>query len=183
MPVARYLSLDVSACTGFAYGESGQERPLEYGSQKFKAADLGERAVEFADWLTATITRLEITDLAVEPPVPVMGATRIEVTIWLQGAYLRVLEIASRRRLNFWPVHESTWRSWFLGVTRAPKEIKGKDRRRWLKDRCMAECRARGLNPKDDNQADSLGILDYVRAQKDSDYAARSKIQLWKVAA
>lgn len=178
-----YLALDVASVTGFAHGIAGLDRPLEYGSQKFDAADLGERAAQFVDWLLPTVARLEITDLAIEPPVPVMGATRIEVTIWLQGIYLRVLEIAARRRLVLWPVHESTWRSWFLGVTRAPKEVKGKDRRKWLKQRCIAECRARGFNPKDDNSADALAILDYVKAQSDPDYAAKSKIQLWKVAA
>ena len=49
----------------------------------------------------------------------------------------------------------------------APKEVgaglndrqKTEERRNWLKAKVMAECHKRNLKPKDDNQADALGIM------------------------
>lgn len=175
----RVIALDVASTTGFAIWP-GEGWP-QYGSQKFKAADLGERATEFADWLAATVAAHDITDVGVEPPVPVMsGNTNIETETWLKGAFLRVLEVAHRRRLNVWRVHESSWRSHFLGVTRAPKDVEAKKRRTWLKRVCIEECRARGFDPKDDNAADALGILSWVRAMTDADYARQFIPQLLK---
>lgn len=175
----RVAALDVSSTTGFALW-LGEGWP-QYGAQKFKAADLGERATEFSDWLASIVTAHGITDIGVEPPVPVMtGNTNIETETWLKGAFLRVLEISHRRRLNVWRVHESSWRSHFLGVTRAPKDVGKTKRRQWLKRACIEECRARGFDPKDDNAADALGILSYVRAMSDADYARQFIPQLVK---
>lgn len=65
-----------------------------------------------------------------------------------------------------------TWRSSFIKATKAPKEVgaglKDDDRfaarRKWLKDRVMAECRApgRNLKPKNDNEADALGMMYWI---------------------
>jgi len=169
----KVVALDIASCTGWATWIGG-ETGGEYGSVKF-IGTMGDKAAAFSDWLNGIIGKYEITDLAVEPPVPIHGATNIDTTVWLQGCYLRVHEIVARRRLNLWPVAEVTWRSHFLGVTRAPKTITDKNKRRvWLKRRCVDECRARGYEPKNDNAADALAILDTIRCRLDPDYAVLS---------
>jgi len=62
-----------------------------------------------------------------------------------------------------------TWRSFFIGHARAPKSIpKPNDRRKWLKAKVMIECFNRGLEPKDDNAADALGLMFYCLSCLDS---------------
>ncbi len=52
------------------------------------------------------------------------------------------------------------WRKAFIQATQAPKEIKDPDdRREWIKTRVISECEKRGWKPKNDNEADALGIL------------------------
>lgn len=178
----RILALDVATCTGFAQWASGQEWPT-YGSQKFVAADLAVRATLFVDWLLPLLSAQGTTDIGIEAPVPVRGLTNLDTLVWLYGCYWRVREIAERRRITVWPVGVAQWRSCFLGLTFAPKSIDRAKRSQWLKRRCVDECRARGYAPKDDNAADAIGILEYVRCMTDEDFARASRPQLRKVAA
>jgi Holliday junction resolvasome RuvABC endonuclease subunit len=54
----------------------------------------------------------------------------------------------------------ASWRSAFIGCTKAPKDVQGTEtRRRWLKEKTMERCRSRGSYPSNDNEADAIGIL------------------------
>lgn len=90
------------------------------------------------------------------------GARRSEASAQMSAGWLTTLEIMCERRGLSYPrtVTTTSWRSAFIGVTQAPKDIKDTNKRRkWLKDAVMAECQRRKLQPKDDNSADALGIM------------------------
>lgn len=54
----------------------------------------------------------------------------------------------------------NSWRSAFIGRSAAPKEIADtKARREWIKAETIKACKMRGLSPKNDNEADAIGIL------------------------
>ena len=175
------IALDVASTTGWACWKAGDEWP-SYGSIKFQTPDLGERAKMFSDWLISIVVAEKITDIAIESPIqPIIGGTQLDILIWLYGCFLRVLEISSRRQINVHPVTTTQWRSWFLGVTQAPRSLDKSRRRTWLKRRCVDECKARGYAPNNDNEADALAILDYIRSQNDMAYARSSTPMLAKV--
>lgn len=89
------------------------------------------------------------------------------------------------------PVGVNTWRAAFMGRSAAPKEVgageknpgKRSDiRRKWIKAETIKACEARGLKPKDDNQADALGIMFWhlnggavVQHQRREEKKARTK--------
>lgn len=56
-----------------------------------------------------------------------------------------------------------SWRLHFIGFRRAPKELRGQNRRRqWLKDACMRSCVERDWFVTCHDSADALGILDWA---------------------
>lgn len=90
------------------------------------------------------------------------SANRTEASARLAAGWIAVLEMYCERKSNPYPntVTPDDWRKSYVGVCRAPKEIKGTDERReWMKDKVLAKCLSRGLNPKNDNEGDALGIM------------------------
>ncbi|KAB2728234.1 hypothetical protein [Brucella anthropi] len=105
---------------------------------------------------------IEEEDIEIVIEAEAYSAARTEASAQLAGGWLATLEIMCERRALLYPrtVTTSSWRKAFIGVIKAPKEIKDtNERRKWIKDKVMEECHRRGLKPVDDNCADAIGIL------------------------
>lgn len=101
-------------------------------------------------------------DLEIVLEAEAYGAQRSEASRQMAGGWLTTLEIISERRRLTYPrtVTTTGWRAAFIGVTQAPKAIRDtKERRDWLKKAVLAECERRRLFPKNDNEADAIGIM------------------------
>ncbi|WP_144378495.1 hypothetical protein [Mesorhizobium amorphae] len=97
------------------------------------------------------------------------GSLKSEAGRRLAALWLTVLEMMCERKGLLYPrtCPPGAWRKAFIGHGQAPKEVGAglKDekryaaRRKWLKDAVSAECLKRGLRPKNDNEADALGLM------------------------
>lgn len=111
------------------------------------------------------------------------AANRTEASARLAAGWIAVLDMYCERKCNPYPVTVTTdsWRKAFTGFSRAPKEIKGTNERRdWIKAKVLEKCASRGLNPRDDNEADALGIMYWLmnngeQAQADRRAEKKSK--------
>jgi hypothetical protein len=137
----------------------------ECGSESFADLPLGARGYAFRHWLTDNFKTFDIDCLAVEAPLPLRSKTNQHSIRWLYFANGIVHTEAHDWQMQLAEIGVGTWRSYFIGHAHAPKEIVGQnERRKWLKGEVLSECRARGNNPYDDNAADALGLLYYVKS-------------------
>ncbi len=92
-----------------------------------------------------------------------------------QGAVVGVIWLASRkaagRPLPCSAVPISSWRSRFLGTTKATPGLAGVYGEDSLKDKALRVCAKRGWLVEDHNEAEALGILDYSLCSLDRHYA------------
>lgn len=63
------------------------------------------------------------------------------------------------REANNWDIREH-----FVGVKMAPRSVPQDQRRKWIKDKVIAECRRRGFRVAGDDDADALALLSYALA-------------------
>jgi hypothetical protein len=170
------LALDIAACTGWALDADdidASDNP-QFGSVKFPGS-LGFRLLALEGWLTRFMTDRKVRTLAVEMPIPAMGNTTMENQLWAYGAHAIVRKVAAHKRVPVMVVAVQTWRVFFCGYAKAPFKnpdtgeiMAGREnankRRKWIKDKTIAACRAKGWDPQDDNAADALGLLGYCLA-------------------
>jgi hypothetical protein len=139
----------------------------DHGAEKF-VGPLGARAYSFEHWLQDNLHAFPIQSIAIEAPVPVRGKTSLDTLAWLLGAHVIVRKLAHDYDLDLAIIGVGTWRSFFIGHANAPRIIPQKERRKWLKSNVIAECQNRGIEPKDDNAADALGLLFYCLSCADN---------------
>lgn len=111
--------------------------------------------------------------IAVEAPVLPEGVS-IQSRLVLFGIRAEVLAIGAELGCVVFEPTSSEWRSWFLGVTTAPRTTPKKARRAWIKARAQQEVQDRGWGDVGPDEADAIGILDWLRQKVDHDYAANS---------
>jgi len=165
-PMRSTLALDVATRTGWAFAtgptimlwpsthmEAGQPIPrqtmkaVKSGSMKFG----GETAVvvpEFRRWLTRKIAEHSPSLLAIEKPVPMRGAKiNMATMIKLHAMYAAVLEVARIQGVELAPYNLGSVKKHWTGHGSASKAD------------MVAEAVRRGLNPKNDDEADAQAIL------------------------
>jgi len=147
------LALDLGSKTGWAVRMSSGE--VVSGVQEFKVArgsSVGVRFIAFRHWFTAVLGTFRIEYVAYEQAHLRGGAA----TDLLVGFTTRVQEICEEMgQIPFLAVHSATLKLFSTGSGRAEK------------DAMMAAAKAKypGIEPQDDNEADALLLLEYVRAQ------------------
>lgn len=169
------LALDQSPKhTGWAVGTPLESKPA-FGVFDMPpwGDDAADRLQSFRDWLTGTITGRRVTHLfyesPVNPPFKSFDVTR------MQGKQVGVIELVAAdllervpwkgERQPIVPVFEvaiDSWRSRFLGTTKAPAGLSGKFATDELKQMALRSCALRGWYVSDHNAAEALGILDYA---------------------
>lgn len=170
----RSLCLDLATVFGAAVG-SPREGVVWHGTVKLPKTDedIGKFLRAYRRWLAAAIEEHHPGEIVYE--MPILPAT---VGLWpvrkLNGLCGVTEMIAGDYEVPTFEANLFDIRRHFLGVAKAPKSIEGADRRRWLKDKTIAECRARGFKPDTDNDADALALLSYRLAQRQSGYDMRA---------
>jgi hypothetical protein len=171
------LALDQSPRhTGWAIGSPNDPRP-KWGALKLKpwGDDEGERLLEFYNWLTATILDNHISHVFYESPfIPGHGNFHsIEPQFFLIGT---INLVAAQFETPVAQVPMQSWRSRFLGTSKAPPGLKGDAGRKALKEMALKACAIRGWLVEDDNIAEALGILDYGLSTLDRKHAGKADI-------
>lgn len=137
---------------------------------------------EFRGWLHGQLVENEITDVGIEEPlrsdVPMKKATidtsagffgqaitygdssntNMATVFRLYGLQAHALEICARLSIAVHMFPQQTWRSEFMGVTRAPTSVPKDKRSKWLKDKAREVCALHGIEVVNADQGDSAGI-------------------------
>ena len=162
----RTLCLDLATQFGFAVGD--QCGVVAHGSHKLPSTgnDIGAFLYSYQSWLSSAISRWEPGEIVFESPV-LPANTQLNTLRKLYSLCGVTELIAGNRQIPVREANLSSIRLHFVGVARAPKAIPAKERRQWIKDAVMLECRKRGFRPADDNAGDALALFSYTLAQKD----------------
>lgn len=164
--MTRILALDQSSRTGWAFGLTNSD-PKEWLFGSFrtpKRPDDGDRLVIFRDGLVGLI-ETHWPDLIVyeTPFTPVHDSerpqgdrARFNVKVW---KYLTKIEgvleeTCSRHDVPYESYPSQSWRVTALGFGRLPKGSPDN-----FKQLMTKRARALGLNVRDDNEADAIGLL------------------------
>lgn len=164
----RTLALDLATNVGWARAE-GRGAPA---CGTFRLPSCGENyglyAAEFRLWLNNQITSYEPRRIVFESPIHV--ATDQLPTVRKLYSLCTLTELACwDRSIACEEAHVRTIRGHFLG-RKYWEQFKGRDAQ---KRAVIAECRARGWEPPDDNAADALALLDLDRSKQFEGFNSR----------
>lgn len=154
------LCLDLATTTGWASGRPFEPRANGFlpasGSIRFgkSGADDGEVIGKLMQWLKDQTTSTDFGMIVFEAPVgPGMaGRTNFKTLARLVGMCKAVEAVCYLRKV---PVYQASAAS-------IRKEVLGTGRPENPKAAVMAEMRARGFDPADDNEADALALYFYA---------------------
>lgn len=154
------LSLDLGMSTGWSLCE-GLGQP-KYGTKKFEGA-LIETAPAFYRWLAAMIADHGVTEIAIESVIMTEHFNHEErVFSWRTVVFV----ICGLRNIKLWDVAVNEWRKYYLNGAQPPKGLPSEKRRAWFKKRALEIGAEKGWPCKTDDEAEALGVMDYVRAVK-----------------
>ncbi len=172
-----YLALDLGVKTGWARWEPGLSKPVsgvfDCGA-KDKTGGYGGRSLSFYGWLLGKIESFGVTHLAIEDELAAISGKQMNRgnEQW-QPAQHRLCEMAAvANQIPYQKIAMQTWRKHYLGRGQAPRGTR--DSRVWFKQQAIGRGRLLGWEPKDDNEAEALGILDYFRATQSPSYALQT---------
>lgn len=153
-----YLALDQAPSrVGFAYGKPGAGLP---GSGKLPLNGEGPLN-QLRDWLRLMIVTKHVILVAYEAPF-VGPLTRHDLLFRMCELPGVIKLVCFDLMVPCEAVPPPTWRKHFLGFGQAPRGIKKGQRTRIMKDAAMTACNERGWPIASDDEADALGILDYL---------------------
>jgi hypothetical protein len=164
----RIVFFDLATLTGFAVGsaETGVE---EYGSLR-----LPKTAEDYGEWLKTALATFSYQVGRIKPDSvwyeqPNLPDTTSIVTLRKLYTLPPALELAAQRAKirHIRESHRGEILTHFLGAGKVPK------RRAAKQAAVKVKARARGWEPKDDNEADALAGLDYAIACMTPDYALK----------
>lgn len=158
----RSLCLDLATFFGFAFGDDARG-VVEAGSYRLPSTgnDMGTFLHAYRNWLDRAISVYQPDELVFEAPI-LPSTTNLSTLRKLYALPALTELIAQDRHCAVREANLTDIRMHFLGVPRAPATVPKKERREWVKARTIAECRARGIRPDDDNHADALALLSFI---------------------
>jgi Holliday junction resolvasome RuvABC endonuclease subunit len=157
------LVLDLATTTGWAVWRPGQGSGPYHGLLRMPKGtiDLGYFVERFREQVADLIKVYQPELVAFE--LPFIGANISQDSARkLMGLATFCEWICYRLRIECVEVNNSTWRKHFLSGLSRPKVGAKGEQRQQLKDLSIQACRLRGWAPIQDDDADALGILDYV---------------------
>jgi hypothetical protein len=184
------LGLDVSStATGWALQDKTGK--VTCGVFRPKGATRWQRLDAFSRDLYAFLVLHGVEHIAIEEPL-VTGlektVTEVDTNWWghttkkfkkpmtsvstyrsLYAFAGEVQRLAARLDIPCEEIHQSRWRSFFLGKerSRAPKGMSPEDRRDLLKKRAIETCGLMGIVTKSKDAAEAVGVLHTLRAMLD----------------
>lgn len=126
----------------------GVEKPLR-SDVRYKKATLHTQA----DWNGPAITYEDV------------GGTTMSTVFRLYNMFGIAVELAARLNIYVHPFADNQWRAAFGVPTRAPRGTK--DGRKWLKQRAKDRALLLGIDVRNDDQADSVGVAWATRQMLD----------------
>lgn len=170
----KVLALDLSGITGWAFG-STDGGPVRFGEKRLPKTDddIGWYLATFRDWLTQLITELQPDEIVFEAPILPEGQGLISRRKLFSLAGLTELIC---RDLKVPVVEEliDAIREHFIGIARAPKDVKGSSaRRKWLKRKTVEKAIASGFKVQSDNEADAIALLSLRLCQLDKNFSLK----------
>lgn len=164
----RVLALDLATCTGYAIGAI-TDGVIEHGSHRIPKTgeDVGLYLIHHRDWLDQLIARVKPTELIFESPV-LFGAKTNLATLRKLYSLAGVTEmVAFEAGLPVTEENVQTITTHFLSKG-CPRTGDAR------KQATIAKCRERGWNPRDENDADALALLDLALALKQPGFAMKA---------
>jgi hypothetical protein len=167
----RLLCLDLATRIGWACGTLDRT-PIAHGVVNLPAhtgRERGRYLAAFRNWLDTAIKTMAPTGILLESPILTPKTNVAAVSkLWCLAGIAEL--VAWDHELQCEEADLGNIRLHFIGVRRAPDHIRKKDRRAWLKYTIVTECRSRGFQVADDNDADALALLSYGLWLKNSDF-------------
>lgn len=160
----RTLALDLAGTTGWAIG--GPAGVDASGSRKLPSTgeDVGTYLNAFRGWVHGVLQRHDVKRMVFEAPI-LHGAQLNIATLRKLYGLAGVTEMVGRDMgVPCFEANLSHIRAHFIHVTRAPVAVPQKDRKKWITERVVAACIARGWHPRDGDEADAMALLDYTLA-------------------
>lgn len=138
----------------------------------------GEHGWHWFEWLGNKCRDLEVTHLYLEDTFVSKRERTLSEKLAQYGQILladMAVYLINRKaglQVDFSMVTVGQWREEFIGG-RPPSGLVEHQRRKWLKDKAVEACNARGWMVENDNVADALGIMNFGCCIIDPSYAMR----------
>lgn len=171
MTHVRVLALDLATNTGWACG-STEGTPVSHGicAMPKTGEDIGWFLSHFRAWLLEAIDEMEPDQIVFE--MPIMPEKTSIATLRKLYSLAGVTELVARdRKILVTEANLNEIRGHFIGIKQAPKDVPKDKRRKWIKDKVIAECRKRGFSVSGDDDADALALLSLRLSQLSKDYS------------
>lgn len=145
----------------------------------------GRLAREFRDWLRPLLVAEGIEAVGIEKPLPPnvtyrkpivdrttewagtairyeeKGATNMGTIFRIYSFVGEACELCARLNIPVYVFSQDAWRKSFLGFSKAPKGTS--DGSKWLKDQAKAQCARIGVEVKNSDAADAVGVVWHLR--------------------
>lgn len=165
--------------TGWAFSSDDEDARLEFGS--LAMPDYGgddqrlARDLEFE--LVGLINKYRPDCCFFEQIVTDFGRFNPPVLYKQFTVACTIMIVMAQHSIPCEMVNISDWRKRFLGRNNPPKAKRKKHgpNSEVLKEMAMQECARRNILPKNDHEAEAIGILDYGMASKSFNYRFRTK--------
>ncbi len=151
------LALDLA--TNFGWARCAVGGQPESGAVKLPdtGRDIGRFLAVYDRWLVKTLREYEIDFVACEEPI---GTRNLLVSMKLQNLVGHTEFVCNINNVTCRVVAISSWRKHFIGRGTSFKRLGLNP-----KEMAIAACVERGWNPATHDEAEALGILDYVFAK------------------
>lgn len=167
----KILGLDLARQTGWACGEPCA-LPV-YGTLRLDAATEPARFLQLGRMVTGLIQQHGVTAVVIEQP-HVSAKFGFNALMPLFGYRAAALMAAESRGVPVnWAAGASTVRKHFIGAGGLKREA--------AKAAVVERCRQRGWNPKNDDEADALALLDWRLAVLDPNHLIEG-MKRWPIA-
>lgn len=181
----RSAFFDPSGITGFAYGESGNDRPEGSGVFALDKKDtITQKMVALEDWTLNLIRTHKIVAVHIEEPI-LPRNTSFSAVSSVSGYAMAIGMAATRANCFAALLPMQTWRSRLGLPTQGPKDVLKipeyqekfghrknglrEAKRQFVKDRALEYAMKKGLHPRDDNEGDAICGWYAVKVKRDNE--------------
>lgn len=181
----RLAFFDPSSVTGFAYGESGNDRPEGSGSFILDKKDsITQKMVALEDWAINLIKSQKIVSVHIEEPILPKNTSFAAVSS-VSGFAMALGMAATRCNCYAALLPMQTWRSRLGLPTQGPKDVLKipeyhekfghrknglrEAKRQFIKDRALEYAMKKGLHPRDDNEGDAICGWYAIKLKREND--------------
>lgn len=180
MRPTRLIGLDLATKTGWGVWDNGA---IECGSFTLPKGEPGERFYAFRQWLYALCVNRRIECAAIEQPLQsdivfqetkktVYGyekfkskATNMQTLLLAYGLRAEALSVFASLNIPSYEANQASWRSKFIGTSRAPDTVPAGDRSKWFKKQARKACEDKNIEAPNDDAAEGVGVVEWLSGE------------------